>query len=154
MDVGPIFPFVEPNGPTNYSNYSDPYFYPVTDHLKGAPVMWRDVSEGMTLETEVSSLTKESSYSRIQHNIFSNVIKSHTKTTLSMWKVKYHVYPSLDRRVPTICMLLGALFQECVSIFQRDSLPWYCGCRTKRLLSKIWELMHWSRVVWQNVRSW
>jgi len=34
-----------------------------------------------------------------------------------MRQVKYHVCPGLARRVPTICVLLSALFQERVSYF-------------------------------------
>ncbi len=34
-----------------------------------------------------------------------------------MQQVKDHVCPGLARRVATVCVLLGVLFQECVSYF-------------------------------------
>jgi hypothetical protein len=55
--------------------------------------------------------------SSIKRNIFSNVIDSHTKTTLGVRQVKYHVCSDLTRRVPTICVFLSTLCLERVSNF-------------------------------------
>ena len=55
--------------------------------------------------------------SSIESGIFSNVIKCHTKTTLSIRQVEDHVGPGLPRSVPTIYVLFGTLFQEGVSNF-------------------------------------
>jgi hypothetical protein len=54
--------------------------------------------------------------------IFSNIIKRHTKTTLSMRQVEDYVCPGLASCVPTICVLLSTLFQERVSNFAMDML--------------------------------
>jgi hypothetical protein len=51
----------------------------------------------------------------IKSSIFSNIVKSYPITPLIMWQVKDHVCPTLVRRVPTVSVLLGALFQECVN---------------------------------------
>jgi hypothetical protein len=53
----------------------------------------------------------------MKRSIFSNIIKSYPKTPLSMRQVKDHVRPGFPRRVSTISVLLGAFFQERVSIF-------------------------------------
>ena len=53
----------------------------------------------------------------MESSIFSNIIKGHTKTTLSMRQVDDHVRPGLTRRVPTICVLLSSFFQERVCNF-------------------------------------
>ena len=55
--------------------------------------------------------------SSIKSSILSNIIKGHTKSTLSMRQVEDHVCPGLTRRIPTICVLLSSLFQERVSNF-------------------------------------
>jgi hypothetical protein len=44
--------------------------------------------------------------------------KRHTKTTLIIRQVEDHVCPDLVSRVPTICVLLDTLFQECVINFE------------------------------------
>ena len=48
---------------------------------------------------------------------FSNIIKGHAKTSLSMPQVEKHVRPGLNSRIPPICTLLSAFFQERVSYF-------------------------------------
>ncbi len=102
-------------------------------------ICWVTLScEGMvvtsSLETELSSHTREVSMwrliygiqrgtssffwgSSIKCSILSNIVKSHTKTTLSMCQVKDHVTPNLDLRIPTVCVLFSTLFQKHVSYF-------------------------------------
>jgi hypothetical protein len=53
----------------------------------------------------------------IKYRIFSKIIKSYPITPFIMWKVKDHVCPDLDRRVPSVRVLIGTLLQECVSNF-------------------------------------
>ena len=43
--------------------------------------------------------------------------EDHPLTTTTTWQVKNHVLLGLPRRVPTVSVLFGALFQECVRNF-------------------------------------
>jgi hypothetical protein len=73
--------------------------------------------QALTFPGESTMPSYEPWSSSIERGIFSNVIKCHTKITLSMRQVEDLVCPVLARRVPTICVLLSTLFQERVSNF-------------------------------------
>jgi hypothetical protein len=75
--------------------------------------------------------------------------QSHTKTPFSVWEMEDHVRPVLPRHIPTICVLLGVLFQNTSAIWQSTC----CSFWTKRLLIIIWELVYCRRVVWQNLNN-
>ncbi len=62
---------------------------------------------------------KNQQSSSIKWSILSNIVKSHTKASLSMWQVKDHVSPRFSLRIPTVCVLLSTLFQK------RGQLLWW-----------------------------
>ena len=55
----------------------------------------------------------------------------------------------VDTSQPSVCCLVP--FFKSTSVFLQSTC---CCCKTQRLLSIICELIYWSRVGWQNRRSW
>jgi hypothetical protein len=70
-------------------------------------------------EKEPSQSTKSEVVVQKTKSLVTSLKVTPHKNTLSLWqwKVKYHVWPDLVRRVPTICVCLSAPFQMCVSYF-------------------------------------